>query len=302
MKAPLGPDHAWFRYRTIKDDSGLVLPPGKRIALFASVPLEFFPLDAPAQPFRPSGSLDRPYPDTWDYANRDYGNRLGIYRLLSIFERLGIHATAFVDSATALRYPHVIAAIAEASWEIAASGIDRGHLHYGGLDRNEERALIVDSLRTIRAVSAAPVIGWQSPGLSESDATLELLASEGVSYVADWVNDDLPYTVTTPQGVLTALPMSYELSDRNILVHHDFTVDEYVAQCLAAWQRLLVESERAPRVLSLTITPWVLGYPHRVRALATLLETLTASPFTWTVTGSELAGAYGSDDSVSKSK
>ena len=287
-----GPDHTLFPFRKLDAPSELQYPPGKRVALFVSVPLEFFPLDAPAQPFRPSGSLDRPYPDIWDYAARDYGNRVGIYRLLTLFNRYGVRATAFVDAATARRYPHAIRSTIDAGWELAASGVDRAHLHYGGLEREDEAALITETLDALRPFTAEPIVGWQSPGLSESSSTLDLLAEHGFSYVADWVNDDLPYTMATGHGSLTALPVSFELSDRNVLAHHDFTAEEYAGQVLAAWSTLSAEAMSSPRVLSLIVTPWVLGYPHRIAALRRVLGTIATAPEAWIVTGRELADAH----------
>jgi allantoinase len=288
-----GLDHRWFAHRTILDAPVLEMPAGKRVALLICVPVEFFPLDMPAQPYRGRVAFDRPYPDPYGYANRDYGNRVGIYRLMRVFDRLGVRATAFVDAASTRRYPHVVKSLAERSWELAASGVDRGHLHHSGLDRSAESALVTEALDAVRSLSPAPVIGWQSPALSESAQTLELLAANGVQYVSDWANDELPFTIDTSSGTLTALPVSFELSDLNMLVRHDVTVEEYAARCLAAWVRLGDEAARGgSRVLSLTVTPWILGYPHRIRALASLLERLLDDPFGWNVTASELARSY----------
>jgi allantoinase len=286
-------DHTWYEHRTLSRAAGLCLPEGKRVALVVTVPMEFFPLDSPEKPFRPSGALDRPYPDTWGYANRDYGNRVGIHRLLRVFDKVGIRATAFVDAGTAVRYPYAIAQMAERGWELAASGVDRSSLHYQGVSRAVEAANIANAIEVVSAVSASPVIGWQSPGQSESFDTLELLATAGLRYVADWVNDELPYVVSTVAGNLVAIPTSFELSDRNILVHHDFTVDDYVKQVLAAAARLDEEaSTSSPRVLPLTITPWVSGYPHRVRALTEMLVELLENEAIWPATCAELLAAF----------
>jgi allantoinase len=286
-------DHAWYEHQTLSRATGLHLPEGKRVALIVTVPMEFFPLDSPEKPFRPSGALDRPYPDTWGYANRDYGNRVGIHRLLRVFDKAGIRATAFVDAATAIRYPYAMAQMAERGWELAASGVDRSSLHSAGVGRAIEAANIADAIGAVSAVSALPVIGWQSPGQSESFDTLELLATAGLRYVADWVNDELPYVVKTVAGNLVAMPTSFELSDRNILVHHDFTVDDYVQQVLAAAARLDEEATAsAPRVLPLTITPWVSGYPHRVRALTEMLLELLENEAIWPATCAELLAVF----------
>lgn len=290
---PKGLDHSWFEPRTLRESVGMRLPTGKSIALLVMVPLEFFPLDAPAQPFRPSGALDRPYPDSWGYANRDYGNRIGIYRLVNACARSGIRPTAFIDAATAKQYPDAMKLMANHGWEFAASGIDRGTLHFGKLDRSDEDAIISDALGAVAAVSPNRITGWQSPGQSESYNTLDLLASNGIQYVADWVNDERPFTITTPNGKLVSMPTSFELSDRNILVNRDFTVTDYVQMVTAAASRLIEEATaESPRVLSLSLSPWVSGYPHRIRAVSDLLAHLMSEAAIWPATCAEVARVY----------
>ena len=269
------------------------MPAGKSVALLVMVPLEFFPLDAPAQPFRPTGGLDRPYPDTWGYANRDYGNRIGIYRLIDACARAGVRPTAFVDAATAKHYPDAMAALAQHEWEFAASGIDRGTMHFGTMDRSREDDIISEALETIANVAPNRVTGWQSPGQSESFTTLELLAAQGVTYVADWVNDDRPFTITTSNGDLVSMPTSFELSDRNVLVNRDFTVSDYVQMVTAAANRLVQEATAdSPRVLSLSLSPWVSGYPHRIRAVSDLLARLSNHAVVWPATCADVAQAH----------
>src|SRR5262249_32975246 len=98
-----GLDHAWFGHERTLDRKPIAWPDGKPIALWITVPLEFFPLDAPAQPFRPLGGLDRGYPDYWSYSNRDYGLRVGIYRIMRVLDQLNRPATAAVTAAVAGR-------------------------------------------------------------------------------------------------------------------------------------------------------------------------------------------------------
>jgi allantoinase len=272
-------DHDRFEFRTLREPSGLRLPNEKSVAVLLTVPIEFFPLDPPAAPFRPSGALDRQYPDYWDYANRDYGNRVGVYRLLRAFGELRIAATALVDAEVVGEYPEMMRAVGEAGWEFAASGVDRGALHYGDMPAADEAARVAKALSAVQSVSAHRVTGWQSPAQSESFGTLDVLAEAGVRWVSDWVNDDVPYEVKTSSGKgLISVPSSFELSDRNALFQHDFTVDEYKSQVIDAFEQLCREATpAAPRVLPLALTPWVSGYPHRIGAVREMLREIAAS-------------------------
>jgi hypothetical protein len=123
---------------------------------------------------------------------------------------------------------------------------------------------------------------------------LTLLAEQGFTYVTDWANDDMPYWVTTPSGQLCAMPLTYEWSDRHLLVQHNLTVDDYIEQTLRALDRLIVEAERygSGRVLSLSITPWILGYPHRIAALQRLLHQILNKGSVWPATGVEVVGVF----------
>jgi allantoinase len=289
-----GLDHTWFAHQPTIQRPPVSWPGGERIALWITVPVEFFPLDALAQPFRPLGALALGYPDLWNSSSRDYGLRIGIYRIMQALDDFGVRATAAVNSEIALRYPRIIDEIAQRKWEFVANGLDMGHVHHGGLAIDEERELIRNARATLAEASGTPVRGWHSPGRSHSRNTLALLAEQGFSYVTDWANDDMPYTVTTPAGPLCAMPLTYEWSDRHLLVQHNLTVDDYVEQTLQALSRLHGEAEqyRSGRILSLAVTPWILGYPHRIAALRRLLAKILDGGSVWPATGGEIVAAF----------
>jgi allantoinase len=288
-----GLDHEWFAHRSVFERPPLRWPGGAKLALWIAVPIEFFPLDAPAQPFRPIGGLDRAYPDVWGFSNRDYGNRVGLYRIMRTLDRFGIRATAAVNSDIAGRYPRLLEAVLRRDWEVMASGVNMGRLHHGGLTLDAERALISESVTTLRKAAGRPIVGWHSPGHSQSMNTLALLPVQGITYVADWINDDLPYAVHTPAGALHALPLTHELSDRKILVQHDRMVEDYETQVLGAAHQLAAESERyGGRLLSLSVSPWIIGYPHRIGALERTLDAILKAGSVWPATGAQIIEAF----------
>jgi allantoinase len=197
-----GLDHAWFSHERTLDRKPITWPDRKPIALWITVPLEFFPLDAPAQPFRPVGGFDRGYPDYWSYSNRDYGLRIGIYRIMRVLDQLKLTATAAVNAAVAVRYPRVVEEAVTRNWEIMASGIDMGQLHHGGLSLDDERYRVRKARDILSKAAGKSIYGWHSPGHSESMHTLLLVKECGFDYVADWANDDLPYLQQTSAGPL----------------------------------------------------------------------------------------------------
>jgi peptidoglycan/xylan/chitin deacetylase (PgdA/CDA1 family) len=169
-----------------------------------------------------------------------------------------------------------------------------GHLHHGGLALDDEHTLIRTTQETLARETSMPISGWLSPDRSQSSNTLTLLAEAGFRYVTDWANDDMPYMVATKAGQLCALPLSHELSDRLLLVQNNMDVGEYVDQVLRAFARLNAESDRfeSGRILSLSITPWILGYPHRIGALERLLGRLLESGLVWNANGMEIVDTF----------
>jgi allantoinase len=286
----LGLDHDWFSHEPTHKRAAVTWPDDKLVALWITVPVEFFPLDAPPQPFRPLGGLPLGYPDLWNYSSRDYGARIGIYRIMRVLDRLGLRATAALNSAVVTQYPRLFDELAQRGWEFLANGVDMGHVHHGGLALDDERALIKRAQETLVQATGAPVKGWHTPGRSHSQNTLTLLAEHGFEYVTDWANDDMPYMVATKAGALCAMPLTYEWSDRLLLVHHNLTVEDYEAQVMAAFDRLRREADQyeSGRILSLSVSPWILGYPHRISTLDRMLTRILEPGSVWHATGIEI--------------
>jgi allantoinase len=289
-----GLDHDWFDHEPIFKRVPISWPESKSVALWITVPVEFFPLDATSQPFRPLGSLPLNYPDYWNYSARDYGMRIGIYRIMRVLDRLGLRATAALNAAILERYPRAVDEMITRRWELIANGIDMGHLHHGKLAAEDERAWVLSAREMLSRRSGTPVAGWHSPGRSQSANTLMLLAESGFEYVTDWANDDLPYMVRTSAGPICAMPLTYEWSDRLLLVQHNLTTDDYEAQVLHAFDRLRTEAadHGSGRILSLSVSPWILGYPHRIGTLEQILSKILQGGAVWPATGKEIVDTF----------
>ncbi|MES2481576.1 MAG: polysaccharide deacetylase family protein [Pseudomonadota bacterium] len=287
-----GLDHELFHVRRLKHAPGLRWGNGKSLALNITVGVDHYPMDMTGKPFMPVGGLTRPYPDIWNYCTRDYGNRVGLYRVMRVLSELGLKATAYVNSAVGERYPVLLKDLVASGWEIAAAGIDMGQLHHGGLALETEREMVRQSVGTLRGFVGDALKGWHSPAYSESLNTPALVAEAGLTYIADWVNDDMPYRMTTSSGSLVSLPLAYELSDKRILFEQNQSLASFEHQVLASYRVLKGESapDRA-RVLSLSLSPWVIGQPYRIKALRRVLTTITQDADVFCATGSELVAA-----------
>ena len=198
-----------------------------------------------------------------------------------------------MNSDLATRYPTLIQDILARDWEIAAAGVDMGHLHHSQLDEAEERALVQTAFDTLRKASGQAVTGWHSPAHSQSAVTPDLVAEAGGQYICDWINDDLPYAFHTRAGDLTQLPLSYDLSDHKIIGLQNMPIEDYAYQLDAAFDMLLDEARsRGGRILSLSLSPWAIAQPGRIDTLDRLLARFMATPGVACATGEEIRSQW----------
>lgn len=287
-----GMDHAFYPWSSMSERAPIAWPNGKRVAVWIMVNLEWFPIVPRDMPFRAPGHMQTSYPDYRHYTAREYGTRVGFYRLLDAFAKVGARVSVAVNSAIADRYPSIIADIVAAGHEIVAHSTDMNGTIASGIDPEEERALILHALASLEKASGIRPRGWHSIARSQSFATPRLLVEAGLDYMCDWVNDELPYRFATPAGEIVNLPLNHELSDRQILVAQQHSVDSYAEQMIDAYD--LLERESATfggRMLPLNVTPYIMGLPYRIDAFEALLATLAARPGTWLARGDEIVDA-----------
>lgn len=288
-----GMDHDRYDWSMLPRRPPVQWPGGARIALWVVPALEWFPLDMKGQPFKPPGAMQTAYPDFRHYTLRDYGNRVGIFRIMQALDRHGIRASAAVNAAVAVRYPTLIQACVQRGWEIIANGLDMDHLHHGGLDAAQERAWIRQTLDILNKASGQQVRGWLSPAKSESFNTPDLLAEAGLDYACDWVNDDMPYAMRTSHGPLHAMPHPIDIDDATILVQNHHTEDDFRDALTDQFDLLYREaSPENGRVMAISLHPWVIGQPYRIRALEEALAHIMRHQGVWAATGSEILDAW----------
>jgi len=284
-KRRYGMDHGRYDWSILPKRKPVEWPGKARIALWITVALEWFPLDQQGKPFKALGSLQTAYPDLRHYTLRDYGNRVGIFRVMKALEKRGIRASAAVNAAVAVRYPYLMEKLAQKKWEVIGHGLDMDHLHYEGM--SGEKELIA------KCVSAFKARGWMSPARSESSQTPDLLAEAGVEYLCDWINDDMPYVFKTKTRDLVAMPLSGDIDDAALLLgmHHD--EDEFRSQVTDQFDLLYEEAgKHGGRIMSLTLHPWAIGQPYRIGALEGALDHILRHPGVWPATGGEILDAW----------
>lgn len=289
-KRRLGYDHDLYRWSALRDRQPVSWPGGKTVAVWICVSLEWFPILPGDTPFRAPGHMVTPYPDYRHYTSREYGTRIGLYRLLDAFAQAGATVSVATNSTIAERYPAVLADIVAAGHEIIAHSTDMNGTVASGLPIDEERALIATALGTLERVSGKRPAGWLSIARSQSWNTVDLLREAGVSFCCDWVNDELPWRFNN--GLIN-LPLNHELSDREIIATQQHSAESYAEQIGDAFDWLAGEAAtRGGRMLPIHVTPYIMGLPYRIDAFETLLTNLAGRAETWFAPGGEIVDAW----------
>jgi len=289
-----GMDHDLYPASFLPMRKPVLWPGGRHLAVWLVPVVEVFPLNMDPKPLVPPGGMTRPYPDYWNYTLQDYGNRVGIYRILDALVARGLRSSAPVSGVLADKYPELLRDLGSAGCEIIAHGNDMGTLHAPHLSAVEEAAIIaLVRDRLAEATGKAPS-GWLSPSMVLSHETTRLVAEAGFSYTCDWVNDELPYRMTGPAAGLVAMPLGYELSDMRLMLDYKHMAWEYERQVLDALIYLLAEAKRedAGRVLALPLHPWLIGTPQRIGALERILDAVATESDVWVASGDQILAAW----------
>ena len=282
-----GYDHDLYAWSAIHERRPIAWPGGKRVAVWICVSLEWFPLIPSDTPFRAPGHMQTAYPDYRHYTAREYGTRVGFYRLLDAFAKIGATASIAMNGAIAERYPEIVADIGSAGHEIIAHSTDMNGTIATGLAEAEERALIAQSLDAIEKAAGARPRGWLSIARSQSWNTVRLLKEAGLGYCCDWVNDELPWRFANG---LVNLPLNHELSDRQIITVQQQSADSYAQSVRDAFDWLA--GEPGGRILPLHVTPYIIGLPYRIDAFEALIADLAARPEAWVAPGGAIVDAW----------
>ena len=292
----LGMDHAHYPYSPLPTRPALTWPSGKSLAIGALVLLEHYEWDPPADAYslrNSSGGLIKlPAPDYVQLTHREYGHRVGVFRLLDTLERHGIPVTVAVDKLTAVHYPWLIDHLMQRDCELVAHGVAASQLITSKLSEEDEAEIITDCLDTLEKLSGNRPSGWFSPEGVESSRTPELLAAAGVNYVCDWPNDEQPYKMTTPVGELVSLPLFLEVDAEFALWHRRASLTSWEGMIVAAATRLHMDGQTSARHMMLTLRPWLTGQPFRIRTLDRALRQVTQLDAVWAAHGSDIVKAF----------
>ena len=238
------------------------------------IPLERFVLNPHGKPFKAPGSMITQYPDLRHFSSRDYGNRIGAYRLLKVLSALKISATFAINAELLSSIQPLIDRIQADGHEIAALGLDMDNIHWSGLDPESERQW-VEKTRILFSEAKLQPKTWMSPARQQSEITLDLIAASGFDACLDWEFDCAPKPMRTKNGTITMVPNLNELDDRKLLIEKTHSEQEWAAQLIeAATYSKTVSTIHSPQSFAISLTPYISGLPFRIRCVRDTLQQL----------------------------
>lgn len=268
------PTHGRFDYRPITRRPAYRWPNGAGLAVYLGFNLEHF---AFGEGLGANIGPASPQPDVLNYSWREYGNRVGAWRCLELFDQLGLPSGAIVNTALYEHCPELVAAFVQRGDEL----IGHGHTNaerQGGLPEAAERALLALCRSRMQEHSGQAPAGWLSPWISESPLTPDLLADTGYRYTLNWCHDDQPVRMRTRSGQpLWALPYPQELNDIPMLVARQMDARDFTRLIIDNFDEMLQQSRTQPLVMGIALHPYLVGQPYRLRHLRTALQHIAAA-------------------------
>jgi allantoinase len=260
--------HGRYDYHPLRGRKLYDWPNGRRLAVYLGLNLEHFAFgEGLGAELAPGG----PQPDVLNHGWRDYGNRVGAWRLLDLFEALALPCSALVNSALYAHAPELPAAFRARGDEIVGHGRTNSE-RQGSLGEAEEALLIQEATRTIAAHEGMAPRGWLCPWISQSHATPDLLQEAGYGYLLDWCMDDQPVWFRTRKGRILAVPYPQELNDIPAILVRRMDADAFADMIVDNFDEMLEQAASMPLVMGIALHAYILGQPFRLRHLRRALR------------------------------
>jgi peptidoglycan/xylan/chitin deacetylase (PgdA/CDA1 family) len=275
-------------------------PNGARLALIVTINLEFWDLlKDGTDPYYAGGPPVVPDPlpanvaDFTNYSWREYGQRVGVWRMIDAFDQAGLAASCTMNAKMGTERRAVVDAVNQRGWELVAHNFEQGDLltNYA-FDPAGEKELILKALNVYEEVVGRKAKGWLSSSLRGTQRTPDVLAEQGLIFFCDYMNDDQPYLIQTPAGPIVATPYSVEMNDFTLFHRRGLTTSDTLDAFKEQFDELYREGRESGRLMNIGLHPHVAGHPYRIRALRDFLAYAKSFDGVWWATREEVAAWY----------
>jgi peptidoglycan/xylan/chitin deacetylase (PgdA/CDA1 family) len=281
-----------YDYWPYLDRPKIVWPGGKKLAFWIAPNIEYYEFDPPKNASRPG--WPKPSPDVIGYSQRDWGNRVGHWRLMELMDKYGMRGSISLSTGLIDHHPEIIQACVERRWEFFSHGIYNTRYSYN-MDEAQERAVIEDSIRSIQAATGQRIRGYLAPALTHTERTMDLLAEYDFWYTCDLFQDDQPQPIKTLSQTARMISMPYSLEVNDVITYSQqgMTPTAYADLLKRHFDQLLEEGEQSGTVMCIPLHAYLVSQPHRLRPFEAALEHVAAhSDDVWITTAVEIAGHF----------
>lgn len=262
-------------YSAITDRPRLALPGGARLAVWVIVNVEEWnPREVMPRTVLPPPAGTAASPDIPNWAWHEYGNRVGFWRILEVLDNLKIRPALAINGSVISSYEPIARAARDRDWEFIGHGFTQKNMQKVPNERED----IVRTTSAIHDFTGRRPRGWLGPGLTETLETPEILVEEGYEYVCDWVLDDQPVRLSTRSGPIVSMPYTLECNDVALISVQHHTAQEYRDRAIHQIDQLLLDAKESARVMALTVHPYLMGVPHRLRYFQEAIEYICGRP------------------------
>lgn len=276
-------------YSAIDKRAPLQLPNGARMGVWVIVNVEEWDANQPMPRTvltPPAGGS--PSPDIPNWAWHEYGNRVGFWRLLRVFDEFKLPAALAINGSAIPAYPAIVEAAIERKWEFIGHGFTQRNMQKVGNEREDIRKT---TQVIIEAIGKRPR-GWLGPGLTETWETPDILVEEGYEYVCDWVLDDQPVWLKTRTKPIVNVPYTQECNDVAMMLIQHHKASEYYDRAIDQFEQIYDDASGSARIMAIVIHPYIMGAPHRTKYFRRIFETIRSKSDVAFMTGEQILDWY----------
>lgn len=276
-------------YSPIRDRPKITWPGDARLAVWVLPNIEhyeYLPVHANVRDPWPRS----PHPDILGYGVRDYGNRVGVWRMFELMDKHDIRCTVSLNFSVIEHYPEIFEAMEARNYDYLCHGIYNTR-YLWGLAEDEEREVIQDCVEVLRRATGRQLAGWFGPAASFTLNSPDLVAEAGIKYCSDWYHDDQPFPMKVRTGKLITVPYSMDIND-SIEYRNHTEGEEFARMITDHFDTLYAEGAESGRVMAIALHPYLYGQPHRIRHLDRALSYIKGHDEVWWATGEEIADHY----------
>ncbi|TAN28386.1 MAG: polysaccharide deacetylase [Actinomycetota bacterium] len=282
-------DNTLYDFWPITDRPMIEWPNGAKVAFWLGLNIEHYEVDKPSTSIFPGTAGLAP--DPLNYGWRDYGPRVGLWRMADVMAKHGVRGSVLLNSDVCVRFPQIIELGNARDWVWLAHGKNNS-IFQAGFTEDEEREYLCQVVDTLVAGTDHSPKGWLGPALTETYNTPKLLAELGLTYVCDWCSDDQPFPLKVPGARMISVPYSIEVNDIPLFVGKSMSGDDFYRLVMDQLETLVESASPSGLVMSLAVHPFVTGQPFRLKYLDKILGEIAAARNVWLTTSDEIADFY----------